>query len=392
MKKWFALLGAFLAGIAAVRAAEGDITVRVQVDGLGFPKAVPVYVSGYDGEADRVLRFDLSFTGFEIVSDKSAATYWIQKNNAAGIGAQVTDLLQNKIPYNKAFSGGSVRQQTHALADDLAKSLLNQPGIAQTRIAFVAQPSGFGVGEVFVADYDGFGASPVTRDGVIVHGPAWAGKGTLLYQSFKLGKGEILSHTVNTGARRQLARYPGLNASPAVSPDGRRVAMILSKSGSPDLWVADIDGGNLRQFTTTKEDESSPCWSPDGSQICVVSRLSGLPALYTISAGGGKMTRIFAGSSPTEPDWSPDGKYIVFTTPTRNAFQINLLALEGPGRGTVTPLGEGEDPVWAPNSRAVLYVRSINHRHVLSLMDVPSKKSKDLIPISGSASEPAWAR
>jgi TolB protein len=392
MKKWFALLGAFVLGVAAVQAAEGDITVRVQVDGLGFPKAVPVHISGYDGEADRVLRFDLSFMGFEIVGDKSAATYLIQKNNAAGVGAQVTDLLQNKIPYNKAFSGGSIRQQTHALADDLAKALLNQPGIAQTRIALVAQPTGYGVGEIFVSDYDGFGASPVTRDGVIVHAPAWSGKGTLLYQSFKLGKGEILSHTVNTGARRQLARYPGLNASPAVSPDGRRVAMILSKSGSPDLWVADIDGGNLRQLTTTKEDESSPCWSPDGSQICVVSRLTGLPALYTIPAGGGQLTRLFTGSSPTEPDWSPDGKYIVFTTTSRSGFQINLLALDGPARGTVTPLGEGEDPVWASNSRAVLYVRSVNHRHVLALMDVPSKKSKDLIPISGSASEPAWAR
>ncbi len=392
MKKWFALFGALVCGLSGVRAASGDIDVRIQVDGLGFPKAVPVHVSGYEGEVDRVLRFDLSFMGFEMVSDRKSAVYAIQKNNAAGVGAQITDLLQNKIPYNKAFSGGGARQQTHALADDLSMTLLKQPGIAQTRIALVAQPLGYGVGEIFLADYDGFAAAPITRDGVIVHGPAWAGKGALLYQSFKVGKGDILSHDLGSGTRKQFARFPGLNASPAVSRDGRRVAMILSKSGSPDLWVSDIGGGNLKQLTSTKEDESSPCWSPDGSRICVVSRKSGLPALYTIPANGGEMTRLFAGSSPTEPDWSPDGKYIVFTTASRSGFQINLLPLEGPARGMVMPLVAGEDPVWAPNSRAVMFVRTINHRHVLALLDVPSKQTKEITAISGSASEPSWAR
>ena len=33
------------------------------------------------------------------------------------------------------------------------------------------------------------------------------------------------------------------------SPDGRRVAMILSRSGTVDLYVGDIDGGNLKRLT-----------------------------------------------------------------------------------------------------------------------------------------------
>jgi TolB protein len=392
MKKFLALASALV--FHAAFAANVDVDITLRVDPLGFPKAVPVYVTGYSGEVDRVLRFDLSFMGFELVNDKNAARYIIQKNNAAGVGAQVNDPLANKIPYNKAFNGGSPRQQTHALADDLSQALLKQPGIAQTRVAFVVQPAGYGNGEVFVADYDGFNAAPVTRDGTIVHGPAWAGKGAMVYSSFKLAnKADLLWHDISSGQRRPFARFPGQNVSPAVSRDGKRVAMILSKSGSPDLWVSDSDGGSLKQLTTTKEDESSPTWSPDGSRICFSSRVSGKSALYTVSAGGGAMQRLATGApSPTEPDWSPDGKYIVFTASTGGGFQIYLLPMEGPARGQSIPLVAGEDPVWAPNSRAVMFVRSVNHRHVLALLDVPSKMVKDIAPINGSASEPTWAR
>src|SRR5436190_9778962 len=103
-----------------------DLDIDKFRDSLGFRKAVPVFVSGYSGEVDQVLRFDLSFMGFDLVNDKNAARYLIQKNNAAGVGAQVTDPLANKIPYNKVFNGpGSTpRQQAHALADDLSQVLL----------------------------------------------------------------------------------------------------------------------------------------------------------------------------------------------------------------------------------------------------------------------------
>ena len=169
--------------------------------------------------------------------------------------------------------------------------------------------------------------------------------------------------------------------------------MILSKSGSPDLWVCDADGGNLKQLTTTKEDESSPCWSPDSRTICFASRQSGKSRLYTIPADGGKMQSLsIAGvSNLSEPDWSPDGKYIVFTA-NMGSFQICVVPMEGSSRGTATALVAGEDPVWAPNSRAVMFVKNVNDRHVLALLDVPSKKTKEIARITGDASQPSWAR
>ena len=379
-----------VAATGLLRAADAtDLGPIIRkVDSLGFMMPIPVTVTGFSGEVDSVLRNDLSFMGFEIVSaDK--AIFQIQKNSAAGVGATITQLQ-----YNKAFTGGSTRQQTHALADDIAKTITQKPGIAQTRVAFKGRPLSYGVGEILIADYDGFNPMPVTRDGVICASPDWGKNNTLIYMSHKLAdKPDIFSHNLASGARKKINLTHGDAFSPAVSPDGRRVAMILSKSGSPDLWVSDIDGGNLKQLTTTKEDESSPCWSPDSQTICFASRDSGKSQLYTISASGGRMQRLFISgvSNLSEPDWSPDGKYLVFTAHMGD-FQICVMPMEGALRGRAETYAVGEDPVWAPNSRAVMFVKDLNHRHVLSLLDVPSKKTKDLGTIKGDASQPSWAK
>src|SRR5882724_4415885 len=108
--------------VVTFAAEHSEIYVPVKVDPLGFPLPVPVSLAGFSGEVDQALRFDLFFMGFEfVVPDK--ARYNIQKNDAAGVGAQITDPLERKAIYNKAFSGVSARQQTHALADDIAKTL-----------------------------------------------------------------------------------------------------------------------------------------------------------------------------------------------------------------------------------------------------------------------------
>lgn len=390
MRKFFVLVLSFW---TLITSAADDVRVDITTTGLGFPPPIPVSLSGFSGEVESVLRFDLFFMGFEFVSPDKAR-YVIQKNNAAGVGAQITDPLARQIIYNKAFTGGSTRQQTHALSDDIATTLTQKPGIARTRIAFKTRARGYGEGEIYVADYDGHNAQPVTRDNVICAAPAWGKSSTLFYMSHKLsGKPDILSHNLGTGARRAVASFPGMNSSPAISPDGRRLAMILSKSGSPDLWVSDIDGSNMKQLTSTKEDESSPCWSPDSQTIAFVSRQSGKAQLYTIPATGGAMKRISIANAInlSEPDWSPDGKYIVFTA-NMGGFQICVAPMEGPNRGVAIPVAAGEDPVWAPNSRAVMFVKNINHRRVLALVDVPSKQTKEINRITGDASQPSWAR
>jgi TolB protein len=383
----------FLAGIAAVpttlSAAEEPINVTRQFG----TKIIPLSLTGYTGEAMSVLRFDLEVAGFEIVTDERAQYALSGKNDASQVEGRLQDKLSKATLLAKAYTGDNTRAQSHALADEVVQAILKIPGIARTKIVFKQQPQAVGNGEIYIADYDGQNAKAVTTDNTIVAAPVWVPKHWhIFYTSYKSSYPWIYTHNLTTGERRPFAKFPGLNSSASISPDGTKVAMILSKGGSPDLWVSNIDGTGLLQLTKTATDESSPCWSPDGSKLCFASRSEERRGLFVIASTGGEMKRLNTGGepNPSEPDWSPDGKTIVFTSQSKAGFAICVMSSQG---GEVQPpLAEGEDPSWAPNSRTVIFTRRVGSKRVLSLLDVPTKRVKDTAQISGSRSQPNWAK
>jgi hypothetical protein len=70
-------------------------------------------------------------------------------------------------------------------------------------------------------------------------------------------------------------------------------------------------------------------------------------------------------------------------------FNICVVSADG-GEGKI--LVTGEDPCWAPNSRTIIFTRRENNKRILSLLDVPTKRVKDVARISGSMSQASWAR
>jgi TolB protein len=384
------LAALLLAGMTSF-AADQVLPPIKGTTGIGDVPPIPIALSGYTGEVARVLEFDLEVVGFKVVpASASDLQYTLTGKNDGRVEGSLRDAVSKQLKFAKAYSGASLRQQTHALADDVAQAVLQLPGIARTRIAFKRDMGRRS--ELYVADYDGYEAAAVTSDGSVVAAPCWApGKDLLVYTSYLAGNPDIMAHDLGSGKRSFVARYTGSNISPAVSPDGRQVAMILSKGGSPDLYVANIDGSNLRQLTKSREDESSPCWSPDGRTICLSTRMNGRRTLATIPASGGTMKRLSTSGAinPSEPAWSPDGKWIAFTSQRRD-FEICVVKAGG---GTARTIAVGEDPAWSPNSRTLMMVqRDRQANRTLSLLDVPTKQRKTLATGLGSCSQPTWAR
>lgn len=387
------ILTLMASGPARVQAADdGDLISLVRTpDSMGFLQPIPVSMSGFGGEADSVLRNDLTFMGFKFVAP-GEAVFLITGSTGGRLEGRVIHQGTKRQMLGRAYSNGTLRQQVHAFADEVAKTLTGLPGIAQTKIVYKIE-AGIGKSEVYIADYDGFSPVAATRDGSIVSNPGWAGRGsgTIVYGSYRLGNPYIFSQELSTGTRRTVSRQAGDNYSPCVSPDGRRIAMILNKGGNPDLYTMNMDGSGLKQLTKTREAESSPCWSPDSRTVCFVSREGGPAGLYTISAEGGARRRLPTGASTcTEPDWSPDGKWIAFTRQSGGGFEICMIPAQG--GPPVYPLVPGEDPSWAPNSRALIFSVGPDHGKRLSLLDVPTKQVKTLARVLESNSQPSWAK
>src|SRR5438876_848016 len=98
---------------------------------------------------------------------------------------------------------------------------------------------------------------------------------------------------VASGAIRPLVSRPGFWASPAVSPDGRTVALTGSDSSdhthrTADLWTAGLDGSGLRDLSRTLDrDPDNLRWAPDGKGIYFTAPDRGsINVRYVDLAGG----------------------------------------------------------------------------------------------------------
>ena len=120
--------------------------------------------------------------------------------------------------------------------------------------------------------------------------------------------------------------------SPAVSPDGTRVAFVVSRVDVPgntyrsQVWLADTSGDQLspRPLTAGAKRDGSPVWSPDGRSLAFTSHRGDKDeetTLHRMPVDGPGETATIAtlrgGISGLA--WSPDGQWLAFSSRTLDA-------------------------------------------------------------------------
>ncbi|MGC1254075.1 MAG: S9 family peptidase [Candidatus Acidiferrales bacterium] len=107
-------------------------------------------------------------------------------------------------------------------------------------------------------------------------------------------------------------------SEPQISPDGRWIAYGVStpdletNHSIRDIWLVPAAGGDARQLTRGGSD-TRPRWSPDGKKLAFISPRDGTPQVYYVPLEGGEATRVtFLSTGADNELWSPDGKTIVF--------------------------------------------------------------------------------
>jgi tol-pal system beta propeller repeat protein TolB len=285
-----------------------------------------------------------------------------------------------------------LRRAIHAVSDEVVYRLSGERGIACSQIAY-AQQTGSGR-ELFVADYDGFGARQATRDRNLNFSPTFSPDGrTLAFTSLR-GRGfAICLLDLATGRDRVLASFPGSALSPAFSPDGQELAFASSKDGNHEIYVVRLDGSGLRRLTHNPGIDVQPTWSPNGRQIAFCSDRAGAPQIYIMDVDGTNVHRLTNDQARNEaPAWSPRGGFLAFMTRLGNGYDV---CAEDAGGGTVTNLTQGrgsnESPHWAANGRHLLMVSNRDGKQRLYILNSDNGEVFPL-PIAGNVQTPAWYR
>jgi len=106
---------------------------------------------------------------------------------------------------------------------------------------------------------------------------------------------------------------------PQISPDGNWIAYSVAtpdleaNRSVRDIWVVAAGGGGEARQLTRGGSDMRARWSPDGKKLAFISGRSGTPQIYWIALDGGEATRLTSISTGADNElWSPDGKTVAF--------------------------------------------------------------------------------
>ncbi len=144
-----------------------------------------------------------------------------------------------------------------------------------------------------------------------------------------------------TGKIRQVLASTQPEHNPRFSPDGSGIAFVSLRSGTPEIWIADSLGNNLRKVTSFHGPYvSNPHWSPDGQFLLCDIRDEGLADIYAINVAEGIAHPIIqSNSSDMLPRYTRDGQSFYFTSNRTGSWELWKSDLEGRDPIQITTTG-----------------------------------------------------
>jgi len=237
-------------------------------------------------------------------------------------------------------------------------------------------------------------AGPVMPQSVFSH------DGTLVYAPGAFVPNAVRPVWVDRqGKVESLGMPPGSYGNFSLSPDGRRLAIVIANPNK-DLWVRDLDRGTLTQLTRGAEIGPSRWWDDDrvvfGWRANPIAQIFSVPSdgsgkpeplttqrfvgtslsadrellagfrqdpvtgqdLYVLALKGNQPPQLFLRTRFSEvgPHFSPNGHWIAYVSDESGQYEIYVRPYPPvPGVGKQVSNGGGEHIVWSRDGKELFY-------------------------------------
>jgi hypothetical protein len=183
-------------------------------------------------------------------------------------------------------------------------------------------------------------------------------------------------------------------AYPAISPDGKRIALILQGS-SFDVWVDDLERDTLTRVSFGADDYR-PHWSADGKMLGYDSSKSGHQQVYVkwgIAQGG----ETVATDGPENKEFygfTPDGREVIFARKNKDTgWDLYAAAVEGDHkpRPLVEAPFDQRNACLSPNGKWLAYVSDESGQSEVFVQSMSDPGVRAQISSEGGT-DPRWMR
>ena len=220
---------------------------------------------------------------------------------------------------------------------------------------------------LWIADAESDHLEPLTNGPHSERDPAVSPDGSRVLYTEHSRTFDIASVSVEDGSTKILVGTGHEEHKPAWAARQAKLTWVTERSGSPEIWMRNVDGSDRPVITTqdfaagTTDAFTNPALSPEGDRI-IYGRIdsAGVIQLWVSALAGGSPSRL-TNNPPAiaefPSNWSPDGKGYVYLQVTNG--KVDLATVKTSGNATPTVLKGNVNwfflPDWSPTGEWITY-------------------------------------
>jgi len=344
---------------------------------------------------ERLILGDLKVTTNFIVNDsissnlssvsEDLALVCTFKQNGEGISSIISlvNPKQNKRLYTKTYNISKASRfpfLAHNIVVDL-NNYLNLPKVDwMKRYLIFSKYTRSGNSDIVVADYTLTFQKTIIRGGLNIF-PKWANKEqtSFYYTSYSGPKPTLYRVDLQSGSRSVVASSSGMIVCSDVSSDGSKLLLTMAPNDQADIYLYDVNTGSKRRLTTYSGIDVGGNFVDDGASIVFISSRLGYPNVFSKPLYGGRVTQmVYHGRNNSS--CSTFGKYIVYASresasPGGNTYNIYLISTQTDSIRKLTNSGKNMYPRFGPNGESIIFIKHMGSRSAIGVLRLNANRT-----------------